>query len=115
MIAISLGLLLSGMLQNNVVMMVATLCLAAAGINGYLPVFWSLPTSFLTGSVAAVAIGLINSVGNLGGFVGPLIMGYLVTRTHSFNAGLSYLVGSLCLSGLLMLAIGGGRRRVVSA
>jgi nitrate/nitrite transporter NarK len=76
------------------------------------PSFWTVPSAFLGESAAAASIGLINSVGNLGGFVGPLIMGYLVTRTHSFNAGLSYLVGSLCLSGVLMLAVGVGRPSV---
>jgi nitrate/nitrite transporter NarK len=64
----------------------------------------------LSESAAAASIGMINSVGNLGGFFGPMIMGYLVSRTHSFRAGLLYLVGSLCLSGVLMLAVGAGRR-----
>jgi nitrate/nitrite transporter NarK len=64
----------------------------------------------LSESAAAASIGLINSVGNLGGFFGPMIMGYLVSRTHSFRAGLLYLVGSLCLSGVLMLAVGAGKR-----
>ena len=52
---------------------------------------------------------MINSVGNLGGFVGPMIMGYLVTRTKSFAAGMLYLVGSLFLSSLLMLLVRAGR------
>jgi len=76
------------------------------------PCFWAVPTAFLTDSAAASSIGLINSLGNLGGFVGPLMMGYLVHRTHSFSAGLSYLVGSLCLSGILMLLVGTERHRV---
>jgi D-galactonate transporter len=76
------------------------------------PCFWAVPTVFLTESAAAASIGLINSLGNLGGFVGPLMMGYLVHRTHSFHAGLLYLVGSLCLSGILMLAVGAGRGHV---
>jgi len=76
------------------------------------PCFWAVPTAFLTDSAAAASIGLINSLGNLGGFVGPLMMGYLVHRTHSFSAGLSYLVGSLCLSGILMLLVGTERHRV---
>jgi hypothetical protein len=42
------------------------------------------------------------------------MMGYLVNRTHSFTAGLLYLVGSLCLSGMLMLLIGTGQRRVAA-
>jgi len=57
--------------------------------------FWPIPTQFLSESAAAAGIGMINSVGNLGGFVGPMIMGSLVTRTQSFAAGMLYLVGSL--------------------
>jgi ACS family tartrate transporter-like MFS transporter len=78
------------------------------------PAFWAVPTEFLSESAAAASIGLINSVGNLGGFVGPLIMGYLVTRTRSFTAGLGYLVGSFFISGILMLAVGAGRRRLAA-
>jgi MFS transporter, ACS family, tartrate transporter len=76
------------------------------------PCFWAVPTAFLTESAAAASIGLINSLGNLGGFVGPLMMGYLVHRTLSFHTGLLYLVGSLCVSGILMLSVGAGRRQV---
>jgi ACS family tartrate transporter-like MFS transporter len=77
------------------------------------PAFWAVPTEFLSESAAAASIGLVNSVGNLGGFLGPLIMGYLVSRTHSFTAGLWYLVGSFLISGILMLTVGAGRRKVV--
>jgi len=55
---------------------------------------------------AAASIGLINAVGNLGGFVGPMVIGYLANRTHSFSPGLLYLVASLFVSGVLMLAVG---------
>jgi nitrate/nitrite transporter NarK len=68
---------------------------------------------FLGESAAAASIGLINSVGNLGGFVGPMLMGHLVTRTRSFDVGLLFLVGSLCLSGILMIAVGAGRRGMI--
>jgi nitrate/nitrite transporter NarK len=64
-----------------------------------------VPTAFLSESAAAASIGLINSLGNLGGFVGPLVVGYLVHRTHSFQTGLLYLVCNLCLSGILMLSV----------
>jgi len=86
--------------------------LVGASFYGFQPCFWAVPTLFLSESAAAASIGLINSVGNLGGFVGPLVMGYLVGRTHNFAAGLWYLVGSLIMSGILMLAVGAGRREV---
>jgi ACS family tartrate transporter-like MFS transporter len=78
------------------------------------PAFWAVPTEFLSESAAAASIGLINSLGNLGGFVGPLIMGYLVTRTHSFATGLWFLVGSFVVSGALMLAVGTGRSHLAA-
>src|SRR6202047_512025 len=75
------------------------------------PACWAIPTRFLRESAAAACIGLINSVGNLGGFVGPMMMGYLVTRTKSFAAGMMYLAGSLFLSSILMLFVKAGRGR----
>jgi len=83
--------------------------LGGAAYYAFGPAFWAVPTEFLSSSAAAASIGLINSVGNLGGFAGPLIMGYLATRTLSFSAGLWYLVGSFLLSGGLMLAVGTSR------
>jgi MFS family permease len=89
--------------------------LVSGAFYGFQPCFWAVPTLFLTESAAAASIGLINSVGNLGGFVGPMVMGYLVSRTHNFKAGLLYLVGSLVMSGILMLSVGAGRRQVSEA
>ena len=75
----------------------------AAFVHGYMPSFWALPTEFLGESAAAASIGLINSVGGLGGFVGPFIIGYLVTRTGTFASGLLWLVVNLFLAGILVL------------
>ena len=118
----ALPLLLSGVTLSlsvvagsNMALSVLLFTIVGACYFAFHPAFWTVPNAFLGESAAAASIGLINSVGNLGGFVGPLVMGYLVSRTHSFSAGLSYLVGSLCLSGMLMLAIGVGHRRVASA
>jgi len=86
--------------------------LVGGSFYGFQPCFWALPTLFLSESAAAASIGLINSVGNLGGFVGPMVMGYLASRTHSFAAGLWYLVGSLIVSGILMLTVGAGRHPI---
>jgi len=79
---------------------------AGGSFYGFQPVFWAVPTMFLSESAAAASIGLINAVGNLGGFAGPMVMGYLANRTHSFSPGLLYLVASLFASGTLMLAVG---------
>jgi ACS family tartrate transporter-like MFS transporter len=90
----------------NVALSLLFFTLVGAAYYAFHPAFWAVPTEFLSGSAAAASIGLINSIGNLGGFVGPLIMGMLVTRTRSFDAGLWFLVGSFVISGLLMLAVG---------
>lgn len=110
----SASLLLVVLFGSNPELSVALFTLVGAFYFAYHPPFWALPSMFLGESAAAASIGLINSVGNLGGFAGPMLMGYLVTRTRSFNTGLLFLVGSLCLSGVLMLAIGTGRRTTVS-
>jgi MFS transporter, ACS family, tartrate transporter len=105
-----ISLLLAVIYGSSLATAVAMFCLVGAGYYSFHPCFWAVPTAFLSESAAAASIGLINSLGNLGGFVGPLMMGYLVSRTHSFTAGLLYLVGSLCLSGVLMVAVGVGKR-----
>ena len=61
------------------------------GLKAYLPAFWSLPSLFLTEAAAAGSIGLINSVGNLGGFVGPTVMGIVKDYTGSYRGGLWFL------------------------
>jgi ACS family tartrate transporter-like MFS transporter len=81
------------------------LSLAAIGLWSSVGPFWSLPTSYLTGSAAAGGIALINSVGNLGGFAGPTVMGMVKSRTHSFSGGFLLLAGCLVLAAMLVLAI----------
>jgi sugar phosphate permease len=95
--------------RDNLALSLALFVVAGGAFYGFQPVFWAVPTLFLSESAAAASIGLINSVGNLGGFVGPMVMGYLASRTHSFSAGLLYLVASLFASGILMLSVGIGR------
>ncbi len=101
-------LFLAVLFGSNITLAVALFTLVGACYFAFHPCFWAVPTAFLSESAAAASIGLINSVGNLGGFFGPMLMGYLVSRTHSFTVGLLYLVGSLCLSGILMLLVGVG-------
>jgi D-galactonate transporter len=105
-----LSLLLAVIFGSNLMLALTLFTLMGACYYAFHPCFWAVPTAFLSESAAAASIGLINSVGNLGGFFGPMMMGYLVNRTQSFTTGLLYLVGSLCLSGILMLVVGAGRR-----
>jgi ACS family tartrate transporter-like MFS transporter len=103
--------LAAGALAGNVLfgsslwLSVALFAVLGAGLHGFLPCFWALPTITLSESAAAAAIGLINSVGNLGGFAGPFLVGWLSTRTHSFSAGLLCLAAGLGLSGTLVLRL----------
>jgi ACS family tartrate transporter-like MFS transporter len=108
------SILLAVLFRANMALSVAMFTLMGAGYFAFHPGFWPIPTQFLSESAAAACIGLINSVGNLGGFVGPMMMGYLVTRTKSFAAGMLYLVGSLFLSSILMLLVKAGRGRAAS-
>ena len=65
------GLVLSGIFASNPVLSIAFLSIGTLGVVGSMPVFWPIPSAFLTGTAAAAGIGIVNSVGNLGGFVGP--------------------------------------------
>jgi MFS transporter, ACS family, tartrate transporter len=69
----------------------------------YLPVFWAIPTEILTKSTAATAVGMINAIGNIAGFAGPALFGYLNTRTGSFSRGFAWMMISILASGLLIL------------
>jgi ACS family tartrate transporter-like MFS transporter len=89
---------------------VILLTVAMAGLKAYLPAFWSLPTLFLTESAAASSIGLINSVGNLGGWIGPWMMGRIEHITGSFRGGLAYLAVSMTISATIILLLGLGKR-----
>jgi len=104
MIIASLGLGLS-VISHRTDLAVLMFCLAAVGMYGYLSAFWSLPSSFLTGTAAAASIGLINSVGNLGGFFGPYAVGYISKRTHGFTTGVLCLSASALMAGLLVLLL----------
>jgi cyanate permease len=64
------------------------LCIGSVGVFSALPVFWTLPTAFLSGPAAAAGIAIVNALGNLAGFLGPFAMGWLKDNTGSFASGL---------------------------
>ncbi|WP_118181628.1 MFS transporter [Paraburkholderia phosphatilytica] len=99
----ALGFCICALSGNQLIPSMIGLSLAAAGIISALPMFWALPTSFLGGTGAAAGIALINSTGNLAGFVSPSVMGWLKTETHSLTSGLYLVAGCLTLSAILIL------------
>jgi D-galactonate transporter len=109
------GLLLAAVMQNYAAFAICMFCLAQAGLNGFLPVFWSLPTSFLTGSAAAATIGMINSIGNLGGFIGPYAVGYVNAATDSFAGALVLLSILALMAGVIILMLLHSEQKVGAA
>ena len=102
----AVSLVLLGLTASSSTFFAVTLwCFAASGIYSLLGPFWSLPNEFLTGFSAAAGIALINSFGNLGGFVGPYVMGAIIKRTENFHAGLVFAGISLFASAMLILAL----------
>jgi len=101
------ALALSGF-ARGVVPAIVLLSLATAGLASMLGPFWALATSFLGGIGAAAGIALVNSVGNVGGFVGPNIVGYVRESTQGFAAGLTIVGAILIAGGLLVLCVSPG-------
>jgi len=100
----ALGFGLSAWL-NNPFLSLAALMMALIGLKSAMAPFWALSTTFLSGTAAAGGIALINSVGNLGGFVGPTLVGVINDRTGSIENSLWILGGALLLMGILVLLI----------
>jgi D-galactonate transporter len=98
-----LGLLLATIFGDNVMLAMAALSLGTAGLLATMPVFWTYPSAILGGTAAAAGIALINSVGNLAGFVSPSIIGWMKDVTHSTNAGMYVVSAALFLGALLAL------------
>ena len=81
------------------------LSLTGASVYAWSPAFWVLPTLITEGPAAAGAIGMINSIGNLGGFVGPSVEGYLLTTNHSYSVAVGFLSICYCIAAALTFAI----------
>jgi MFS transporter, ACS family, tartrate transporter len=96
------GLAIASQTSQPLVAMIA-LTLGAAGIYATLPVFWTLPTASLRGAAAASGLALINSIGNVGGCLGPSLMGFSKDAFGSYSVGLAVLATSLALAGILTL------------
>ncbi len=105
----SLGLMFAGF-AGTVLAVLLALTLVNIGISSAKPPLWSMPTMFLSGSAAAAGIATINSIGNLGGFVGPAMIGWIKDLTGSFQGGLYFVAGLLVLSAVLTLILARSQR-----
>ncbi|MDM1271138.1 MFS transporter [Acinetobacter indicus] len=90
---------------HNMVGLIAALTIVNVGISCSKPPLWSMPTLFLSGTAAATGIATINSIGNLGGFAGPVIIGWIKDQTGSYAGGLYFVAGLLVLSTVLTLIL----------
>jgi MFS transporter, ACS family, tartrate transporter len=105
----SLGLVMAGF-AGSVLAVLLALTLVNIGISSAKPPLWSMPTLFLSGSAAAAGIATINSIGNLGGFVGPAMIGWIKDLTGSFQGGLFFVAALLVLSAILTVALARSQR-----
>ena len=101
LLCVAIGIAAAAVLNDPLLKMLA-FCVAAFGIFGTLAVFWTLPTSFLSGMAAAGGIAVINSIGNLAGFAGPYAMGAIKDATDSYQGGL-FLLSALALIAMVIV------------
>jgi ACS family tartrate transporter-like MFS transporter len=98
------GFAVSALLPDPVLRM-AAFTLGAIGIYAALPVFWTLPTAALTGRAAAGGIALVNAIGNLGGYLGPVFVGRLKELTGGYDAGMLAIAVAMAVSGVLAVLV----------
>jgi MFS transporter, ACS family, tartrate transporter len=110
------GIAISTALDDPTIKMIA-LSVAGFGIFACLPVFWTLPTAFLSGAAAAAGIAVINSIGNLAGFAGPFAMGWIKDHTGSYTGGLLLLaaLGLIAMGAVLLLGQDDAKQRATVA
>ncbi len=100
-----ISLIFSTIYGQDTFLAVLALSLAMAGSLSALPVFWILPTSFLGGTAAAAGIALVNSIGNLSGFLGNYLVGWLTDLTHSTNSGVYVLAAAAFVGAALVITL----------
>jgi MFS transporter, ACS family, tartrate transporter len=95
----------SAFLADPVLKMIA-LTIGAFGVYASLPIFWTLPTAFLAGAAVAPGIAAINSIGNLSGYFGPFVMGWIKDATGGFTWGLTTIAACAVVALVITLALG---------
>lgn len=97
----------SALYLSSPALAIAALAVTSACVFSAIPVFWQLPSTFLTGAAAASAIGLINTIGVSSNFVGPYLMGWLRDSTGGFQAGMLVIAVFMLAAGVLVVAMRG--------
>ncbi len=103
------GLASSALLPESPWLSVLAVTAGATGTLAILPIFWTLPAARLGGVAAAGAIALINAIGNVGGFAGPFVIGWIRDATGSFRGGLVFVAAGALFTGAIALWIGPDR------
>jgi len=101
----AVGLVLAVVFRNNLWLVVLSFTLSQIGQRSVQGVFWAIPPIFLGGTAAAACIGLINAIGNLGGAVGPSMMGALRQATGSYSQGLLVLASALVIETAIVVSL----------
>ncbi|WP_432239559.1 MFS transporter [Herbaspirillum robiniae] len=97
----AVGYFLSAHFENDTLVAIIALVIASTGVMACLPVFWSIPTVFLSGTAAAAGIAFINSFGNLGGAISPYLVGKVVDVTGSPSQGLMVIAVAMAIASVL--------------
>jgi MFS family permease len=105
------GLVVSVLFAQDRIIALAALAVSTFGILTAAPLFWSLPTAYLRGAAAAAGIAIINSCGNLAGFLSPYVIGWIKDATRSTAVGMYY-VATFLLIGAVLVIVGIPRREV---
>jgi sugar phosphate permease len=101
----ALGWILSVQFSSNLLIAEIALTIATIGVLVTLAQFWSLPTAILSGAAAATGIAVVNSFGNLAGFISPYLIGWIIDTTKSIDLGVYTLAGCLFVGSVLVLTI----------
>ncbi|HVT89540.1 MAG TPA: MFS transporter [Tepidisphaeraceae bacterium] len=96
--------------RGHLPLTMACLMITAAGLKCYLAPFWALPSLFLSKNAAASSVGLINSLANLGGFLGPSVLGFAQTQTHSYVGGIYFMAFCMGIYSMIIIALRLGRK-----
>ena len=97
----ALGLALSAAFRSHPVLAIVFLAIGTLGVIGSMPVFWPVPSTFLAGTAAAAGIGIVNSVGNLGGYIGPNIPVWMKGFSEDPSVSLYVIAGVLIIGALI--------------